>query len=83
MEPDPNRRVFTRDCTLAAPAGTKVREGEAPAEPPSRCVYLLRRLSRSFALPALDRRLPDHRLGVLAADNESTPEATAFLIRGD
>ena len=29
MEPDPNRRVFTRDCTLAAPAGTKVREGEA------------------------------------------------------
>ena len=30
---------------------SKAREGEAPAEPLSRCVYPLRRLSRSFALP--------------------------------
>ena len=34
------------------------REGEAPAEPPSRCVYLLRRLSRASGLSRLKSGVP-------------------------
>jgi hypothetical protein len=48
---------------------TAIREGEAPAEPLSQCVYLLRRLSRSFALPNAQTSTFAH--GDLAAADRS------------
>ena len=45
----------------------QIREGEAPAEPLRRCVYLIRRLGRSFAISEKRMRIFSHASAITTA----------------